>query len=62
MEPDYGDAGEFLFSILRSLEQVFADNSERRETIEKGINLVKENKLPEADEIITEIVKNQSLS
>ena len=23
VEPDFGNAGEFLFSILRSLEQVF---------------------------------------
>ena len=25
-DPDYGNAGEFLFSILRSLDQVFQDN------------------------------------
>ena len=30
--------------------------------IEGGIELVKENKLPEADKIITEIVKHKSLS
>lgn len=53
VEPDYGNAGEFLISILRSLEQVFDRDEEMLKLINKGIELVKDNALPEADEIIT---------
>lgn len=45
-EPDYGNAGEFLVSILRSLEQVFEQDEEKVQLIGKGIELVKENALP----------------
>lgn len=45
-QPDYGNAGEFLFSILRSLEQVFSQDEERKLLVERAIELVKENKLP----------------
>ena len=43
VETDYGNAGEFLFSILRSLEQVFSKDEEKRKLIEIGIEFVKEN-------------------
>ena len=46
VEPDYGNAGEFLVSILKSLEQVFENNEEMQTLITKGIELVKENRLP----------------
>jgi hypothetical protein len=36
-ETDFGNADEFLFSILRSLEQVFIDKEEIKELINKGI-------------------------
>ena len=52
-EPDYGKAGEFLFSILRSLLQVFEKDEDKKGMLESGMELVKENKLPEADKIIT---------
>ena len=45
-QPDYGNAGEFLFSILRSFEQVFSEDEEKKISVERAIELVKENKLP----------------
>lgn len=37
VELDYGNAGEFLVSILRSLEQVFIDEEEKKNLINKGV-------------------------
>ena len=52
VSPDYGQAGQFLESIFKNLEQVFPDEVAKRVLIKKGIELVGTGDLPEANEII----------
>ena len=47
--PDYGQAGQFLMSILKNLEQVFPDEVAKRVLIKKGVELVETGELPEAN-------------
>jgi len=59
---DYGQAGQFLLSILKNLEQVFPDEVAKRVLIKKGVELVGTGDLPEANEIINELVSSNTLS
>lgn len=43
---DYGQAGQFLLSILKNLEQVFPDEVAKRILIKKGVELVGTGDLP----------------
>lgn len=61
-ETEYGNAGEFLCSILKCLEVVFDEEEDIKVLIKKGMEMVEEKDLPKADEIITQIVKCPSLT
>lgn len=37
VKPDYGQAGQFLMSILRNLEQVFPEEVNKKVLIKKGV-------------------------
>lgn len=60
--PDYGQAGQFLHSILKNMEQVFPEEVAKRVLIKKGMELIQTGDLPEANEIINELVNSNSLS
>lgn len=62
IKPDYGQAGEFLFSIFRNLEQVFPDEVSKKVLIKKGFELIESGDLPEANEIINELVNSSNLT
>lgn len=61
-KPDYGQAGEFLFSILRNLEQVFPEEITKKVLIKKGLELIDAGELPAVNEIINELVSSNTLS
>lgn len=62
VRPDYGQAGQFLLSILKNLEQVFPEEVGKRVLLKKGMELVGTGDLPEANEIINELVSSNTLS
>lgn len=51
IEPDYAaKAGQFLSSILKSLQQVFSnEDTDKKELIKKGLQLVEQKDLHHAD-------------
>ena len=61
-QPDYRQAGQFLLSILKNLEQVFPEEVNKKVLIGKGIELVEAGELPEANAIINELVSSNTLS
>ena len=46
VRPDYGQAGQFLLSILKNLEQVFPEEVGKRVLLKKGMELVGTGDLP----------------
>ena len=60
--PDYGQAGQFLQSIFKNLQQVFPDEVAKQVLIKKGVQLIGTGDLPEANEIINELVKSNTLT
>jgi hypothetical protein len=62
VRPDYGQAGQFLMSILKNLEQVFPDEVAKRVLIKKGIELIGTGDLPDANEIINELVSSNTVT
>ena len=47
--PDYGQAGQFLESIFKNLEQVFPDEVAKQVLIKKGAEFIGTGDLPEAN-------------